>query len=84
MPTADFHSHPWAPSPMSKQDLSLATQRWQIRIQFDTSCHIQKLIPEKYSNLPGELYERQGKHWRLVGRIMPEDKSTGRITAVSE
>lgn len=83
-PAADYHSHPWVPSPMSSKDRSLATQRWQIRIQFDTGCHIQKLIPNKYSNLPGELYERKGKSWRLIGRILPEDKDSGRITAVDE
>jgi hypothetical protein len=42
------------------------------------------LAPNKNSSLPGELYERQGKRWRLIGRILPEDKSTGRITAVDE
>jgi hypothetical protein len=84
LPGADYHSHPWVPSPMTSQDRSLETQRWQIRIQFDTGCHIQKLISHKYSSLPGELYERQGRSWRLIGRILPEDKKTGRITAVDE
>ncbi len=81
---ADFHSHPWAPSPMSPKDRRAINQRWSIRIQFDTACHLQKLVPYLGVDRPGEVYERRGKHWKLVGYIHPEDKDTGRITPVRE
>jgi hypothetical protein len=84
LPAADYHGHPWAPSPMSEKDRRAKTQRWKIRIQFDTACHIQKLVPNKNSDLPGELYERQEKSWKLIGRILPEDKEKGHVTAVDE
>jgi hypothetical protein len=29
------------------------------------------------------LYERQGKSWKLVGRILSEDKSTGNVTPIA-
>jgi hypothetical protein len=84
-PIADFHSHPWAPSPMSTGvDTAASTQVWLIRIQFDTACHIQKLIPYRYEDRPGEIYERLGTSWKLIGYIQPEDKASGRITYVSE
>lgn len=82
VPLADFHSHPWAPSPMSPKDLKASNQRWLIRIQFDTACHVQKLIPHVGEARPGEVYAREGSRWRLVGLIQAEDKETGRITAV--
>lgn len=82
VPMADFHSHPWSPSPMSPKDRQSGNQRWFIRIQFDTSCHLQKLIPHVGETRPGEVYERVGKKWELVGLIRPEDKSVGRITAI--
>nr|WP_211193928.1 hypothetical protein [Pyxidicoccus fallax] len=82
VPIADFHSHPWAPSPMSPKDLKASNQRWLVRIQFDTSCRIQKLIPYVGETRPGEVYEREGHRWRLVGLIRPEDKELGRITTV--
>ncbi|ATB34061.1 hypothetical protein MEBOL_007562 [Melittangium boletus DSM 14713] len=53
-----------------------------IRIQFDTKCHIQKLVPHRYDDQPGELFERQGKAWKLIGIIKPEDKPYGFVTAV--
>lgn len=83
-PIADFHSHPWAPSPMSPLDRQSRTQLWLIRIQFDTACHIQKLVPSVSENRPGELYERQGSRWKLIGYIRPEDKASGRITPVED
>jgi hypothetical protein len=84
-PIADFHSHPWAPSPLSQKDLLRGNQWWIIRIQFDTACHVQKLIPHADDHdKAGEVYERQGQRWILVGRILPEDKAAGRITAVED
>lgn len=80
VPTADFHSHPWAPSGLSQQDALAITQRWAIRIQFDSSCHIQKLIPYTNESRPGEVYERRNKGWKLIGLIKPEDKQNGIIT----
>jgi hypothetical protein len=81
-PVADYHSHPWAFSPMSDEDRLVKNQRWLIRIQFDTTCTVQKLIPYANDERPGELYERQGKRWRLIGYIMPQDKASGRITPI--
>lgn len=81
---ADYHSHPWAFSAMSEEDRQAGRQRWIIRIQFDTTCHIQKLIPQLGSTRPGELYERRGKSWALLGYILPEDKISGRVTSVEE
>lgn len=83
VPLADYHSHPWAPSPMSVKDLKSDSQRWSIRIQFDTACHVQKLVPHADEPLPGEVYRREGKRWKLVGLIKLEDKARGRITAVN-
>jgi hypothetical protein len=81
-PIADFHSHPWAPSGMSEQDRMLRTQLWQIRIQFDTRCTLQKLIPYVGTDRPGEVYERQGMNWKLVGLIEPKNKAMGLITFI--
>lgn len=85
-PLADYHSHPWSPSDMirSPQDKKSATQLYSIRIQFDTACNIQKLVPYLTENRPGELYERQGKHWKLIGLIQPENKARGFITSVDD
>ncbi|MGZ3457784.1 MAG: hypothetical protein ACXU86_04685 [Archangium sp.] len=79
---ADFHSHPWPNNPMSPRDRQGAKQRWSIRIQFDTTCHVMKLIPYLEENRPGELYERKEKRWQLIGLIKPEDKAAGIITDV--
>lgn len=81
---ADFHSHPWFPSAMSQRDLSEASQRWFIRVQFDTDCHLQKLIPYLSENRPGEVYERRSQSWKLVGYIKLEDKPYGIITPVRD
>lgn len=78
---ADFHSHPWAPSPMTPADRIAATQLWSIRIQFDRVCTVMKLVPYLDSSRPGEVYVRSKKQWRLVGIIRPEDKQRGLITA---
>jgi hypothetical protein len=81
---ADFHGHPWANSTMSARDRKRDSQVWQIRIQFDIVCHIQKLIPYADADRPGELYERQGKAWKLIAYVKPEDKGTGKLTYVDE
>jgi hypothetical protein len=81
---ADYHSHPWTPSEMSGNDLKAKNSLWLIRIQFDTACHIQKLIPHTHDTKPGELYERRGKTWKLIAIIEIEDKSTGRLTRITE
>jgi hypothetical protein len=83
---ADYHGHPWSPSSMieSRVDLKSATQMYSVRVQFDKSCHIQKLIPYLKEDRPGELYERRGKSWKLIGLIKPQDKASGRITFVDD
>ncbi|HVG62816.1 MAG TPA: hypothetical protein VNA24_29890 [Hyalangium sp.] len=85
-PFADYHGHPWAHSSMlgSLQDRLAATQVFSVRIQFDTACHIQKLVPYLNEDRPGELYERRGKSWKLIGLIQPENKARGRVTRVDE
>jgi hypothetical protein len=80
---ADYHSHPWA-TPMSPRDRQGPNQRWSIRIQFDTKCRVMKLVPYIGEDRPGELYERQGKSWVLIGIIKPEDKDAGIITEVRQ
>lgn len=83
---ADYHGHPWSSSSMlnSRLDLLSATQVFSIRIQFDRACHIQKLIPYLQEGRPGELYERRGTSWKLIGLIQPENKASGRVTRVNE
>jgi hypothetical protein len=85
-PLADYHSHPWSPSPITKStaDLLSRTQLYSIRIQFDSGCKLQKLIPYVTEDRPGELYERRGKSWKLIGLIKPEHKATGFITLVND
>ena len=85
-PLADYHGHPWSPSSMlgSRADLLGATQLFSIRIQFDKACHLQKLIPYLKEERPGELYERRGKSWKLIGLIKPENKASGRVTLVND
>lgn len=80
---ADFHNHPWVRSYMSREDRSEKNQIWSIRIQFDPVCRIQKLIPFRGEEHPGELYERQEKTWKLIGIIKPEDKEYGIVTPVN-
>ncbi|ADO68846.1 hypothetical protein [Stigmatella aurantiaca] len=86
VPIGDYHSHPWSPSPMttSRRDRVAATQIYSIRIQFDKACHLQKLIPYMNEARPGELYERRGKSWKLIGLIRPENKANGAITRVDD
>ncbi len=80
---ADYHGHPW-PSPMSEGDRARGNQWYLFRIQFDTRCRVQKLVPHVDDERPGELYERQGKSWKRVGTILPEDKSRGYVTPISQ
>jgi hypothetical protein len=65
---------------MSRVDTAERNQLWTIRIQFDTVCHLQKLIPYRYEARPGEVYERLERRWKLIGYIQPEDKASGRIS----
>ncbi len=81
---ADYHSHPWPHNKMSQDDLLESNQRWFIRLQFDTTCHVMKLIPYVGENRPGEVYERKGKEWRLVAIIKPEDKAAGIVSPPAE
>jgi hypothetical protein len=80
-PEADFHSHTWSSSGMSLMD-RVGPHYYFIRIQFDTLCHIQKYIPHIYDNQSGELFERSGKTWKLMGYV--KDKSTGEITSAGD
>jgi len=84
VPLGDYHSHPWSPSRMSgsTRDLLRATQLYSIRIQFDAGCNLQKFIPYLDEDRAGELYVRQGKRWKLIGTVKPEDKARGFITPV--
>ncbi len=82
---ADYHSHPWSPSPMSVLDFQTKTQLWVIRIQFDSACTLMKYVPHKHVPRPGEVYVRRDKSWLMVGRLMTElDKELGIVTPVDE
>jgi len=76
---SDYHSHPWPDSPLSANDAALRSQRWSIRIQFDTRCHVYKLVPHVGEPVPGEVYERVGKTWRPTSIIRVEDKPAGLV-----
>lgn len=83
MTLADYHSHPWSPSPMSVFDFQNRTQVWLIRIQFDVACTVMKYVPHKNTPRPGEVYVRRERHWRLVGLLESErDKELGIVTPV--
>lgn len=81
-PLADFHSHPWQNSSLSESDRRRQNQRYSVRIQFDTACRVQKLVPHIQEARPGEVYERREGRWNLIGYIQPEDKDSGLITPV--
>ncbi|RKH32990.1 hypothetical protein D7Y13_07435 [Corallococcus praedator] len=81
---ADYHSHPWADSRMSRPDRTEARQRYSIRLQFDTKCRVMKLVPHIGEARPGEVYERRGKSWALIGIVKPEHKAVGLMTSVEE
>jgi len=77
---ADFHSHPWPSSPMTSEgDTGAPFQRYSIRIQFDTACHVLKFVPHVHEPVPAEIYERVGKSWRLVRVIPVYNKGSGII-----
>jgi len=77
---ADFHSPPWPNSPLSAEfDTRAAAQRYSIRIQFDTTCRVLKLVPHLNEPVPGEIFERVGRAWHLLRVIPVWDKGTGRI-----
>ncbi|QDE94540.1 hypothetical protein [Myxococcus xanthus] len=80
---ADFHSHPWFPSPLSQQDKMAANQLYFLKIQFDSACQIQKIVPYlDRPDAPGEVYSRRGKRWVLIGIIKPSNKAAGIVTPV--
>ncbi len=79
----DYHGHPWRTSRMSDKDREGLRQIWPIRIQFDGRCTIQKFIPNPGSSRPGEVYERRGKTWVLIGLVNPEDKLSGHMTPIT-
>jgi len=81
-PEADYHNHPWPASRLSEKDQRSDRQYLQFRVQFDTRCNIQKLVPNLGSSLPGEVYERHDKSWVLIGIIKPEDKPYGYLTPI--
>jgi len=68
---------------MSEPDRRAANQLWLIKIQFDSACHIQKLVPHLDDvDRPGELYARRGSQWVLIGLIQPKDKPFGFVTPI--
>jgi len=83
-PKADYHNHPWPASRLSEKDRSPLRQLWQYRVQFDSLCTIQKLVPNLDNPRPGEVYERRSRSWVLTGIIKPEDKPYGKVTPTGE
>jgi hypothetical protein len=77
---ADFHSHPWPNSPLTPgADTGTRHQRYSIRIQFDTTCHVLKLVPHLSEPIPGELFERVGRSWNRIRVIPVSEKDEGTI-----
>jgi len=82
---ADYHSHPWFPSPLSETDRRAANQMWFVKIQLDSACHIQKLVPHlDDASKPGEVYSRREGRWVRIGIIKLADKPFGFITPVGD
>jgi hypothetical protein len=76
----DFHSHPWPNSPLtSRRDTAVKYQRYTIRIQFDTACHVLKFVPHRNEPVPAELFERVGRTWQLIRVISVSGKDIGAI-----
>ncbi len=69
---------------LSQDDKRATNLRWLIRIHFDTSCQVMKLVPYLHENRPGEVYVREGSQWKLIAHITPEDKASGIMTGVEE
>jgi hypothetical protein len=77
---ADFHSHPWPYSPLtSGADTAARVQRFSIRVQFDTSCHVLKFVPHVNEPVPAEVFERVGRTWHLIRVIPVWNKTDGFI-----
>jgi len=77
---ADFHSHPWPGSSLtSGPDTGAAYQRFSIRVQFDTTCHVLKFVPHRDEPVPAELFERVGRSWNLIRVIPVYNKGEGLI-----
>lgn len=77
---ADFHSHPWPDSPLTAGfDTSSRNQRYSIRIQFDTSCHVLKFVPHLHEPVPAEVFQRTGRAWQLLRVVPVYDKAKGKI-----
>jgi len=77
---ADFHSHPWPDSPLTPPfDTASRNQRYSIRIQFDTTCHVLKLVPHVNEPVPAEIFERVGRSWHLLRTIPVHHKDSGTI-----
>jgi len=77
---ADFHGHPWPWSGLTSGfDTASRYQRYSIRIQFDTTCHVLKLVPHVNEPVPAEIFERVGLTWRLLRVIPVWNKESGKI-----
>ena len=74
---ADYHGHPWYNSTLSFGDMRSGNQRYSIRIQFQTTCRVLKLVPHRDEPTPGEVYLRTGRTWRLVAIIPNDAKGKG-------
>jgi hypothetical protein len=77
---ADYHSHPWAHNPFTKGDLRTKNQRWSIRIQFDSTCHIYKYVSHTGEDRSGEVFRRVGKSWQPWSVVRVADKPIGTTT----
>jgi hypothetical protein len=61
---ADFHSHSWPDSPLTPVfDTASRNQRYSIRIQLDTTCHVFKLVPHVNEPIP----PRSSNGWAAPG-----------------
>jgi hypothetical protein len=79
---ADYHSHCWPDSPLTAPgDTGSSRFRWSIRIQFDTTCRVLKVVPHLGEPVPGEVFfVRAGKQWRPIAIIRLQDKALGITT----
>jgi hypothetical protein len=76
----DYHSHPWPDSPpSSRRDTAARNQIYSIRIQFDTTCHVYKLVPHVGEPVPAEVFVRVGRSWHLLRSIPLWDKASGNV-----